>query len=314
MFQTGDRTKKVSVIANSKPVIPGQFSPVIKQNISLQARHLVEIPEAATLMAVTVRAAQVAVARFLTTPPGESASIRSEEVPVSSPGQRTTLKLLPEFVLTDHPTPFAGGGGGDEWVLGIYPDLVMNFENAASPAEYVQRQLEIIEGWGDEYDGRSAALQGVGPISDQGPYRAFVVMPFGRRWSSRVHSFVRRAVDSFDGAVVAVRADEIADPGKITTQVIHELETCDFIIADITGSNANVAWELGYAYDHNKPCVILRRRRERNPAPFDIYDQRRTTYSNKPSTDDELRLIEMISRAIAQVRNASQGALGDLFK
>jgi len=42
----------------------------------------------------------------------------------------------------------------------------------------------------------------------------------------------------------AVRADEISEPGIITTQVIQRLIDDDLVIADLTERNPNVFYEL----------------------------------------------------------------------
>lgn len=52
------------------------------------------------------------------------------------------------------------------------------------------------------------------------------------------------------------------------------------VIADLTDSNANVYYELGLAYELNKPCVILANEAER--LPFDISHLRHIRYSTTP--------------------------------
>jgi hypothetical protein len=308
IYQTGDRTTDVREIANARPTIPGQFALAVKPTIPLGARHLLRIPEARTLLTVTVAATQQAVAKFLAAVPGQQVSLSRSEIQLATPGQRSTLKLLPNFVTSDQPT-FGGGGGDEEWVLGIYSDLVMEFEGVKDPSDYVDRQLHIIRGWCDQYDARAGLTQ------SGGPYRAFIVMPFEKPWSDAVHSFIRRAIEAFDGNVVPIRADEIAAPGKITNQIVEELASCDLVVADITGNNANVAWELGYAFAHDKPCAILRSKKARGRAPFDIYDHRRTDYSPEPTADEEQRLIRSIEAAIDLLRSVAERVdVGAIFK
>lgn len=38
---------------------------------------------------------------------------------------------------------------------------------------------------------------------------------------------------------------------------MEEIQAADVIVADITGLNGNVMWELGYAHAYGKPAIIL---------------------------------------------------------
>lgn len=59
----------------------------------------------------------------------------------------------------------------------------------------------------------------------------------------------------------------IAQPGEITEQVFQHLRDDDLVIADVTGGNANVMYELGLRHTTNKLTIQLG---ERERLPFDI--------------------------------------------
>lgn len=309
MYQRSPRILDVQRRANERPAIPGQFSSAIAQGIYLGARHLLRIPEAHYLLSSTVKATQVAVEVFLAaTTPGEQLQLRSDDLGPTSSGIGGIRNLVPAFVLSDHPTPFAGGTYGDGWTLGIDSRFIMDFEGVKDSNNYVARQLGIIEGWCAAHDARQMASR------RGGPFRAFIVMPFEEEWSTTSRKFIDDAVSSFGTDLVAYRADDSDAPGRITDQIIDSLEESDLVISDITGNNANVGWELGFAHAQSKPCVIVKRRDSSN-APFDIYDQRRVDYSLDPTDDERDRLVRMIRASIEQIRNsAPQENLGILFK
>jgi len=121
-------------------------------------------------------------------------------------------------------------------------------------------------------------------------------MPFGEPWSDDSFDFITRAVDAQGGALDATRSDHIDQTGRITDQIVEQLRNCDVVIADITGSNPNVAWELGYAYAKEKPCAIVMQ--SGDEAPFDIYDHRRVDYSSPPTGEEEERLAAMLRHAL----------------
>ncbi|HKI18985.1 MAG TPA: nucleoside 2-deoxyribosyltransferase [Isosphaeraceae bacterium] len=111
------------------------------------------------------------------------------------------------------------------------------------------------------------------------PY-VFVLMPFETDWSTNVKDTIDQAcqhVASRFAGLSWARADDITDPGRITHQIIAAIERADLLIADITNSNPNVLFELGYADALNKPIIVLNQ--VIDDTPFDIKDWRQIQYS-----------------------------------
>jgi hypothetical protein len=69
-----------------------------------------------------------------------------------------------------------------------------------------------------------------------------------------------------------VRADEFPHPGSITHQIISLLYNADLVVADLTGSNANVAYELAVRHAFNKVSIHLIDKAD--DIPFDLKDER----------------------------------------
>ena len=67
---------------------------------------------------------------------------------------------------------------------------------------------------------------------------------------------------------VAERVDQMNDADSITQKIIDSLENADLVIADTTGHNPNVFYEMGYRKRTNKPIIHLRQQGER--LPFDV--------------------------------------------
>lgn len=72
------------------------------------------------------------------------------------------------------------------------------------------------------------------------------------------------------------RADEGKSPDSIGQHVIKRLHEADLVIADLTGHNPNVFYELAIAHGWRKPVVHLISKGEK--VPFDIVDQRTIFY------------------------------------
>ncbi|MCB1029367.1 MAG: hypothetical protein KDB24_16570 [Microthrixaceae bacterium] len=54
-----------------------------------------------------------------------------------------------------------------------------------------------------------------------------------------------------------VRADQIGQPGRITAQVIGAIVSAEVVVADLTGANANVYYELGVAHSLGRPVISM---------------------------------------------------------
>lgn len=68
-------------------------------------------------------------------------------------------------------------------------------------------------------------------------------------------------------AISVVRADRIAKPGEIPDQVFRYLRDSYLVIADVTGGNPNVMYELGLRHTTGKLTIQLG---ERGRLPFDV--------------------------------------------
>lgn len=73
-----------------------------------------------------------------------------------------------------------------------------------------------------------------------------------------------------------VRADTLARPGEITDQIFRRLRDDDVVIADVTGANANVMYELGLRHTRDKLTIQIGEYRR---LPFDVNTIRTIQFS-----------------------------------
>ena len=66
----------------------------------------------------------------------------------------------------------------------------------------------------------------------------------------------------------AIRGDHISQPGMINSQVIQHLIEDELAIADLTGHNPNVYYELAIRHGNNKPVIHIKDVSE--SLPFDV--------------------------------------------
>jgi hypothetical protein len=131
----------------------------------------------------------------------------------------------------------------------------------------------------------------------------FVIGPIGGHGSpERVHAdtlfdkIIKPTFDEHFPKISVVRADHIATPGMIDTQIITHLIEAKLAIADLTTQNANAFYELGIRHMLQKPVVHVFRRGERIPADIAAYRAVEIAYSDESE--------------IAQARAALKTAVG----
>lgn len=107
--------------------------------------------------------------------------------------------------------------------------------------------------------------------------RAFVIMDFSDRFEYIYTEIIRPVCEELN--IECYRADEYNYPGSIIKDILDSIRDSDIIIADITPDNANVYFEVGYAYALGKNPVLLMDK-EREKLPFDISGFRIIMYNN----------------------------------
>ena len=106
----------------------------------------------------------------------------------------------------------------------------------------------------------------IGPIGDE---RAPLGSPGRTVWESslEIYEGVISAACTFLG-IKAVRADQISISGDITDQIFRRLYESDIVIADISGANANVMYELGLRHSLHKLTIQVAD--DATALPFDV--------------------------------------------
>jgi hypothetical protein len=84
-----------------------------------------------------------------------------------------------------------------------------------------------------------------------------------------------------------IRADQLSEPGRITSQIIKFLMEADLVIADMTTNNPNVYYELSLRHALGKPVIHMAL--EGTSLSFDIRDNRTIFYTMHSRTAEAAR-------------------------
>jgi hypothetical protein len=99
----------------------------------------------------------------------------------------------------------------------------------------------------------------------------------------------------------AIRADQISEPGIITTQIIQHIIEDPLVMADLTGKNPNVFYELAIRHALRKPYIQLIQKGER--IPFDIAAIRTIEVDHKDLESVDSAKSEIIKQIDTMERN-----------
>jgi hypothetical protein len=104
----------------------------------------------------------------------------------------------------------------------------------------------------------------------------FVLMPFEKQFDKVYKRCIKPTLIGQKWA--CARADEIFEPREIIDLIWEQIHRADLILADLTGKNANVFYELGYAHAMNKQTILITQ--SIDDAPFDLKHRQLIQYSS----------------------------------
>jgi hypothetical protein len=187
-------------------------------------------------------------------------------------------------------------------VLGVEP--AGQSDDAPSHPEDAKRTFADWKGKISDILDLVSASSGLGPVGRERPssaparYRpgsAFIMMSMDKSRPELVDlaDAVKEVFNQFD--VRAVRADDIEHEDLITTKILGEIETAEFLFADLTGGRPNVYYEVGYAHALKRRVILFRK--AGTGLHFDLAGYNCPEYQNLRD------LREMLSRRIGHLTN-----------
>lgn len=125
----------------------------------------------------------------------------------------------------------------------------------------------------------------------------FVLMPFSLKFNE-VWEKIKICLE-LDLGMRCIRADDIYDSKPIMTSILEHIQKAEIIIADLTGRNPNVFYELGIAHTIKDNIILITQNIK--DIPFDLRHLQCIKYSNTMSGPENLKLS--LKRAIENHSN-----------
>lgn len=113
----------------------------------------------------------------------------------------------------------------------------------------------------------------------------FVIMPLNDKFDSIYSEIIKKVVQT-DFNLKIKRADEIFSTKPIIEDIWEHIRKSKYIIADLTGRNPNVFYELGIAHALNKKAILLTQ--DINDVPFDLKHIRCIVYEDSIAGSKQL--------------------------
>jgi hypothetical protein len=134
----------------------------------------------------------------------------------------------------------------------------------------------------------------------------FVMMPFADPLGKHYELIYKPAIEK--AKLSAVRADsDIFGTGKIIDQILVGISGAKVLVAELTGRNPNVFYELGVAHALKKPVVLVSA--DEQDVPFDVKHIRVITYDkHDPFWGDKL-ITKVAENIVSALQNPTEAIL-----
>jgi hypothetical protein len=106
---------------------------------------------------------------------------------------------------------------------------------------------------------------------------AFICMPFSKEFDDSFEVGIKPVVQ--ECGFKCIRSDELEHNKGIMQVVYDQIQSAHIVIADMTGRNPNVYYEVGYAHAIGKDVILLTQRTE--DIPFDLREYNHIVYDGR---------------------------------
>ncbi len=134
-------------------------------------------------------------------------------------------------------------------------------------------------------------------------------MPFAEPFETYFKRIIKPAIDESD--LYTARGDSLFRSTHIMDDIWNSIKDASLVVAELTGKNPNVYYELGLAHALKKPAILIASNID--DVPFDLRPLRVLVY-DKNDPDWGMQLKENISNAIKETLSSPTEAIPHTFR
>ncbi len=126
--------------------------------------------------------------------------------------------------------------------------------------------------------------------------KLFTMIPFTKEFRqirSAIQEAMFEAGEQLNEEIEICTPDTISEAGAVTEVLLQNISDADVLIADLSGENPNVMYEIGFAHGREKPVILISQ--ESRHLPFDLSTPLRVIYfSTHPGGSFKSKLVMRI--------------------
>jgi hypothetical protein len=151
-------------------------------------------------------------------------------------------------------------------------------QSVSVPLSFIQQIQEQLNARQKEAESPTGIIQNADflgpPNTAVESYNVFVIMPYSEQWSEAAETIIKNVCRETDFEFKIAKTMD----GRFVPQDIWKgITGATVIIADLTGANANVAYEIGLADAIGREVILIC---QETKVPFDFLGQRLVVYQN----------------------------------
>lgn len=173
------------------------------------------------------------------------------------------------------------------------------FERLKTRLRYLEEDKDLIRFEGEDMFLQPAASINArhlkAKIKQLNSKSLFIAMPFDKSFDDIYHKGIKKSIESLKHR--AERLDHEFFTGDIVDRIKKRIALASLVVADITGNNPNVFYEVGFAHGIRKPVVLIS---QKKILPFDLRTHYCISYKR---TQIELLKIKLGEHLKALLKN-----------
>lgn len=217
----------------------------------------------------------------------------------------TVFRFIEECI---KPVRFIGNQTSWEYLAGTISEALMHAGYIVdSSGKIVELHEKHAESGEDKLTIGSFAIHPIWGAPDLEPHpdECFILMPFNDELTRVYTDLVKPAIE--ETGMSAKRADDIHGNLAVMQDVWDSICSAGIVIADLTGRNPNVFYELGIAHTVGRTTILIAQEEEHS-IPFDIRHIRQIQYEN--TAVGGAKLVRELKATIVEVRRRATKRAG----